>query len=216
MKTNFTKSPCAFAHPLLVSPIIFQSRKVGLWLLTLFALSIHLVSQGAEKPSDRSPYVFKAKSKGDPLATEWTKSSWLPNVAGTLSFSGTSSIEFPSGIIKDGDAGSTNIPEINYQIYAADLNGTFKNTSWYFLLANEIAPIAGIASDFSNGGAIVVIKSEGNVPFSFEGIKVNNYEQFHSSIRFEGYLNGESTGNVILNLSLYKYLYHDSIIAFYI
>jgi hypothetical protein len=130
MKMQFTKSLRDLAIPLLVTQLILRSRKAWVFLQTLLALCIHLVAQGAEKPTYRPPYASNVKQKEVQRTAEWTQAPWLPRVAGTLTFSGPDG-EALGNIVNDGMGGSTDIDGIVYEIFAKDQYGITKTENWY-------------------------------------------------------------------------------------
>jgi len=146
-----------------------------------------------------------AVSASSPFSEELMTSyaSLLPSVAGTLDFNtGDGDV---GTTITDGMAGSSDIANIQYQIYAASADGTANNTVWGYygdvgLGAGGIVGDLGMGDPASAGDPIVIIKSADGAEFSFDGIKTLNRDGIHTRVTFEGFRNGISTGSVTLNV----------------
>ncbi len=146
-----------------------------------------------------------AVSASSPFSEELMTSyaSLLPSVAGTLDFN-TSDGDVGT-TITDGMAGSSDIANIQYQIYSANADGTANNTVWGYyadvgLGAGGIVGDLGGGDPASAGDPMVIIKSADGAEFSFDRITTLNRDGIHTRVTFEGFRNGISTGSVTLDV----------------
>lgn len=124
--------------------------------------------------------------------------------AGTLNFSGSANTPLGNSVT-DGEANSSDIAGVTIEIYSANAGGnTNDGAAWgyYADLFNDGLTSAdeGIIDESVDGSPSIVIRSQDQVGFSFTGIKVVNYLGAHSSLRFEGFRNGTTTGAVNITL----------------
>ncbi|HTN19335.1 MAG TPA: hypothetical protein VL125_02625, partial [Pelobium sp.] len=121
--------------------------------------------------------------------------SYSQSVAGTLDFDAADG----TVVTKDGDGGSTDIPNIEYQIFSTDINLIPNGTAWTYYGDIGLG-IGGIVGDLTDGDPIIVIKSANGAEFSFNGILTGNRDGIMQKIIIEGFRNGTSTGSVTLDL----------------
>lgn len=126
--------------------------------------------------------------------------------SGTVTFSGTDSTNVGQ-IVNDGGVGSTDIFGIQLDIFNANDASLARSGSFVYFdtslggTNSVIVPLDATTGTTQIGPEppyIIVIK--GSIPFSFQSIYVFDYLTGESSIKFEGFLNGSSTGSVICTL----------------
>ncbi len=125
--------------------------------------------------------------------------------SGTLNFSGSDTALGTT--VNDGEANSTDIGGVVIEIYTANTGTNTNQGAVWRYLADFAANGAddfddGIADDSGDGGPSIVIRTQGGEEFSFSGIEVLNYLGAHTSLKFEGFRDGVSTGSVTLGLDL--------------
>jgi|GEM_PF-1558738 len=127
--------------------------------------------------------------------------SLLPDVHGTVDFSPANETNL-GPVVRDGDGNSTDIANIQYEILAADIDGTPNGAPWVYYVDTNILE-DGIVT--GNLDPMVIIRSADDSEFSFEGISIGDVTSFQSQVRFEGFWNGASTGAVTLNINRSSY-----------
>jgi autotransporter-associated beta strand protein len=132
--------------------------------------------------------------------------SLLQTVAGTIDFHVVNPP--PMGltigsIVTDGDAGSADIPNVTYQIFGTDAAGVANGSIWRYEDDMSGDEHDGIWSDADYGDPVVVIRSENEAEFSFQGIDFFDYLGAQPQVRIEGFRDGVSTGFVVLDLASY-------------
>lgn len=112
---------------------------------------------------------------------------------GTLDFSSDAGGLGPT--VNDGEGNSQDIAGIQYEILATAVDGTTPtNNDWYYQtdVFGDLSNHDGISTSMFD--PVVVIKSVGQVPFSFNGISVADFSQAQTQVTIEGFRNGVSTG----------------------
>ncbi|WP_053094149.1 S-layer family protein [Cellvibrio sp. pealriver] len=127
--------------------------------------------------------------------------------SGTLNFSGSDTAL--GSTVNDGEANSTDIGGVVIEIYSASTGNTNNGHVWAYysdVYANGATTTSdeGIADDSGVGAPTLIIRSQGGTDFSFSGIRIIDYLQVYiassgRTLRFEGFLDGSSTGAVNLN-----------------